>query len=551
MEKPNVSIDAGFRMEGEQNYYSYVEGDANTQAAFSPGKTGEMRVSLYNGTTDPLTNVSIYIPIPQKGENISPYSDYFQVEEHGFDMSANVTSLPEGWTVRYGTVAAETEGNLFRYDNPPVLENESGTYASGHNMIRLTYTSSGGTFAAGETARFLISYGATSDSAQSDSSNLFRPMVVYQSGGSWNAPDTLPWLWAGLQSGVIDGTVYVDVDRNGTYDASTDTPVRNAIVTAQVEGGALYTAYSGEDGAYKFEGLPANKPVTVTITSPYSNNPSDANAYRVVTAGLLIAAEDGKSGSTSPLTLNSTGGQATINAALVAPYTVTFAVTDGMNSVVIPASLRRFEGQTIGDYNTRVNVVTVAGEQFDGTWSIDGQSGLTITDSNLLSQTINSDVTYRATVSKTQYRVTFATWDPSGTYTKLLEKQLEYNDLLMLSDPDKVVVSDEAMRAKNTGYDFLGWRENILGDGELLQLDSDILGKRITNNHTYYAQYQLRTNISVTLNANGGTFTGDRDTLLLENLTYGKTVNEAPDYEEPKRQAWAATILLRRLGRDG
>lgn len=535
LEKPNVSIDAGFRMEGEQNYYSYVEGDANTQAAFSPGKTGEMRVSLYNGTTDPLTNVSIYIPIPQKGENISPYSDYFQVEEHGFDMSANVTSLPEGWTVRYGTVAAETEGNLFRYDNPPVLKNESGTYASGHNMIRLTYTSSGGTFAAGETARFLISYGATSDSAQSDSSNLFRPMVVYQSGGSWNAPDTLPWLWAGLQSGVIDGTVYVDVDRNGTYDAGTDTPVRNAIVTAQVEGGALYTAYSGEDGAYKFEGLPANKPVTVTITSPYSNNPSDANAYRVVTAGLLIAAEDGKSGSTSPLTLNSTGGQATINAALVAPYTVTFAVTDGMNSVVIPASLRRFEGQTIGDYNTRVNVVTVAGEQFDGTWSIDGQSGLTITDSNLLSQTINSDVTYRATVSKTQYRVTFATWDPSGTYTKLLEKQLEYNDLLMLSDPDKVVVSDEAMRAKNTGYDFLGWRENILGDGELLQLDSDILGKRITNNHTYYAQYQLRTNISVTLNANGGTFTGDRDTLLLENLTYGKTVNEAPDYEEPKK----------------
>ena len=536
LEKPNVSIDAGFRMEGEQNYYSYVEGDANTQAAFSPGKTGEMRVSLYNGTTDPLTNVSIYIPIPQKEENISPYSGYFQVAEHGFDMSANVTSPPEGWTVRYGTVAAETEGNLFRYDNPPVLENESGTYASGHNMIRLTYTSSGGTFAAGETARFLISYGATSKSAQSDSSNLFRPMVVYQSGGSWNAPDTLPWLWAGLQSGVIDGTVYVDVDRNGTYDAGTDTPVRNAIVTAQVEGGALYTAYSGEDGAYKFEGLPANKPVTVTITSPYSNNPSDANAYRVVTAGLLIAAEDGKSGSTSPLTLNSTGGQATINAALVAPYTVTFAVTDGMNSVVIPASLRRFEGQTIGEYNARVSVVTVAGEQFEGTWSVVGQSGLVIADSNLLTRMVDGDITYQAEVSKTQYRVTFAGWDPSGAYTKLLENNtFEYNDLLMLSPSDKETVSDEIMGEKNPGYDFLGWRENILGDGTLLQLDRDILGKRVMDDHVYYAQYQRRTGISVTLDANGGTFEGGSNKLTLSGLTYGDVVNNAADYKVPTK----------------
>lgn len=534
--RPSISIDIGFRMEGEQNYYSYVEGDPNTQAAFSPGKKGEMRINLYNGTNDALSDFEIYIPIPKQGNNLSPYSKYFQDQPYGFDMSAEVTTELDNWTVKYGTVDAEkSEEDRFSYDNLPILKSPSDNYLETHNMIRLTCN---GAFEPQENARFLISYEATVDPDQSDSSNLFRPMVYYIRGGNSNIADNQPHVWTGLQSGVIDGNVYVDTNRNGFYDAGTDTPVRNAIVTAQVKdadgGSKISEAYTNVDGTYKFEGLPANKPVTVTITSPYSNNPSDANAYRIVTTGSLTAAEDGKSG-TAELEQLGASGRATINAALVAPYTVTFAVTDGMNSVVIPASLRRFAGQTIGDYNTRVNVVTVAGEQFDDNWSIDGMSGSSISHSNFLEQSVNQDITYRASVSKSEYRVTFAGWQPDTQYAKLFDKTFEYDMPLTLQPSEMAKVSNETMAAANLGYDFLGWREDILGDGELLQLDRDILSKPVTTNHTYYAQYELRKDISVTLDANGGTFTGDRDRLLLENLTYGKTVNEAPGYEEPQK----------------
>lgn len=534
LDRGSVSIDVGFRMEGEPNYYSYNKDDPNTQAAFSLGKRGEMRINLYNGMRENLSNIAIYVPIPKKGQNLSPISGYFQSEAYGFDMSsAEVTSYPEGWQLEYGTMTnIETDGNELGYSTPPTLKNQGAACIPTHNMIKLTYT---GTLAPKESARFLISYDATNDPRQSDSSNLFRPMIIYQESANTSAPKVQSYAWAGLQSGVIDGTVYVDVDRDSTYDEGTDTPVRDAVVTVQGEDGSFSrTNYTSEDGTYKFEGLPANKSVTVTITSPYSNNPSDANAYRIVTTGSLTAAEDGKSGSTSPLILSSTDGQATINAALVAPYTITFTVTDGMKSVVIPPSLRRFEGQTIGDYNTPVNVVTVAGEQFDGTWSqVDG-GGSPISSDELLNQRVTGNTTYTAAVSKIQYKVAFAGWAPSGTYTKLLDKPFEYNDTLIFTPQEKSDIDDDAMRTKNPGYRFLGWREDILGDGELLQL-SEIQGKQVTSNQTYYAQYELRKDISVTLDANGGTFTGDRDRLLLENLTYGKTVNEAPDYEEPKK----------------
>lgn len=534
LDRGSVSIDVGFRMEGEPNYYSYNKDDPNTQAAFSLGKRGEMRINLYNGMRENLSNIAIYVPIPKKGQNLSPISGYFQSEAYGFDMSsAEVTSYPEGWQLEYGTMTnIETDGNELGYSTPPTLKNQGAACIPTHNMIKLTYT---GTLAPKESARFLISYDATNDPRQSDSSNLFRPMIIYQESANTSAPKVQSYAWAGLQSGVIDGTVYVDVDRDSTYDEGTDTPVRDAVVTVQGEDGSFSrTNYTSEDGTYKFEGLPANKSVTVTITSPYSNNPSDANAYRIVTTGSLTAAEDGKSGSTSPLILSSTDGQATINAALVAPYTITFTVTDGMKSVVIPPSLRRFEGQTIGDYNTPVNVVTVAGEQFDGTWSqVDG-GGSPISSDELLNQRVTGNTTYTAAVSKIQYKVAFAGWAPSGTYTKLLDKPFEYNDTLIFTPQEKSDIDDDAMRTKNPGYRFLGWREDILGDGELLQL-SEIQGKQVTSNQTYYAQYELRKDISVTLDANGGTFTGDRDRLLLENLTYGKTVNEAPGYEEPQK----------------
>ena len=534
LDRGSVSIDVGFRMEGEPNYYSYNKDDPNTQAAFSLGKRGEMRINLYNGMRENLSDIAIYVPIPKKDQNLSPISGYFQSEAYGFDMSsAEVTSYPEGWQLEYGTMTnIETDGNELGYSTPPTLESQGTACIPTHNMIKLTYT---GTLAPKESARFLISYDATNDPSQSDSSNLFRPMIIYRESANTSAPKVQSYAWAGLQSGVIDGTVYVDVDRDSTYDEGTDTPVRDAVVTVQGEDGSFSrTNYTSEDGTYKFEGLPANKSVTVTITSPYSNNPSDANAYRIVTTGSLTAAEDGKSGSTSPLMLGSTDGQATINAALVAPYTITFTVTDGMKSVVIPPSLRRFEGQTIGDYNTPVNVVTVAGEQFDGTWSqVDG-GGSPISSDELLNQRVTGNTTYTAAVSKIQYKVTFAGWAPSGTYTKLLDKPFEYNDTLIFTPQEKSDIDDDAMRTKNPGYRFLGWREDILGDGELLQL-SEIQGKQVTSNQTYYAQYELRKDISVTLDANGGTFAGDGDTLLLENLTYGKTVNEAPGYEEPKK----------------
>ncbi|WP_297235979.1 InlB B-repeat-containing protein, partial [uncultured Flavonifractor sp.] len=82
------------------------------------------------------------------------------------------------------------------------------------------------------------------------------------------------------------------------------------------------------------------------------------------------------------------------------------------------------------------------------------------------------------------------------------------------------------------GYTFSHWAQN----GPYGTRISDVLNMRdFSAGTTFYAVYTPQSNISITLNANGGTFTGNQGTVQLTNTTYGQRLSMQQGYQQPTR----------------
>lgn len=527
-----LSISSAMQIEGTDEWFVY-DGSDSSLAVFGNDTEANVRVTIRNNTSGPLESVQVYVPIPKTGTNLGtnfgPEAGYY------FDMYvAGSATVPENWKVEYGVV----ENAPANDETPPTPTSVwSTSYTEETNMVKISMTAAG-RLPAGESANIILQLRATTNTSQNDQQNLFKSWYTYaaSSGSGFDASTTMNF-GALLQIGELTGTVYADSDRDSTKDAG-EKGIENVRVTVTDEGGRVYEDRTDDSGQYTISGLPSNQELTVTVYNPY-NHENRAGAYRFSTSNPSTTGTIGSdvtstdSGQTGTITLPSlTGGKGVVNAGLVEPYHVQFALDrTSETGYVTPDELYVFPGQTLGDVTNRITVVTPAGQDFLGQWTKSVDSS-TVQDSALLTEKVTADTIYTAQTQTRQSTVNATWWDAeAGTLTEKQSWTVEFGKKVP-STGNTPFPTDDAVNVR-PGYDFKGWEVN--GDSTNLKQREYIIEEPVYAGVNYVAHYEPKTDITVTLKANGGTF-GESDTLTLSNLTYGGVVNNAEGYKAPTRE---------------
>ena len=530
----DLAISSAMQIQGTDEWFVY-DGTPSSVAVFGNNTTASVRVTVRNNTTDALDSVEIYVPIPKAGTKLG--TNFGLEGGYYFDMYvAGPATVPDNWQVQYGVVKTAPVND----ETPPTPTSVwSTSYTEETNMVKISMTEAGG-LSSGESAEIILKLRATDNASQNDQKNLFKSWYTYEasSGSGFDASETMNF-GALLQIGELTGTVYADSDRDSTKNAE-EQGVENVRVTVTDGSGRVYEDRTDDSGQYTISGLPSNQELTVTVYNPYSHENragahrfSDNNPSGNGTVGSDVTSTD--SGQTGTITLTSlTGGKGVVNAGLVEPYHVQFKL-DRISDTgyVTPAELYVFPGQTLSDVTDRITVVTPAGQDFLNQWekSVDSTTS-TVENSALLTEKVTADTIYTAQTQTRQSTVNATWWDAEvGTLTKKQSWTVEFGQKVP-STGNTPFPTDDAVNVR-PGYDFKGWEVN--GDSTNLEQRTDIIDEQVYAGVNYVAHYEPKTDITVTLKANGGTF-GDSDTLTLSNLTYGGVVNNAVGYKAPTRE---------------
>ena len=528
----DLAISSAMQIDGTEDWFQYDGTDASL-AVFGTGTQASIRVTVNNNTSSAISNVNVYVPIPKEGLNLG--TNFGPEEGYAFDMLvAGQATVPDNWSVEYGVVEKAPQDQRTA---PTAKNGWAPSFTDESNMAKISMT---GELPAGQSAEIILKLKATDEVDQTDSRNLFKSWYEYSSsGGNGYDASNIINFGALLQIGTLTGTVYADADRDSTKD-SNEQGVEDVRVTATDASGRLYEARTDEDGNYTIDGLPSNQQLTVTVYNPYSNE-NRAGAYRFSTqkkstgdtVGSDVASND--SGRTATVTLdNLTGGTATVNAGLIQPYQVQFKLDKTSDTgYVTPTELYVFQGQKLSDVTDRVTVVTPAGQEFQDKWTKTvGSSSIEVDHSALLDEEVDADTTYTAQTKTMESTVNATWWDAdAGTMSKKSSWTVQFGQKIP-STGDNAFPADDAVDVR-PGYEFKGWEVN--GDSENLKQRTEIVDADVYAGVNYVAHYEPKTDISVTLNANSGTF-GDDETLILSDLTYGNVVNNATGYAEPTRE---------------
>ena len=494
------NVATAIQIDGENKWYSYnPEDKANTTSVFTEGATANVKVTVTNNSGDTADTVEVYIPIPKKGQTV--LGDDF-ISQAGFDMfvaDAADTAKANGWTVEYGNVtsAAPTDTGDYTFTLSGTW-NQNYTDVTDANMIKLTLS---GSMANGTSAEIILKFKATNDVGQTDSMNIFKSWYKYSTKNA-SMVDTEKVYNFGtlLQNGKLNGTVYLDANRNGVKDEG-ETGVTNVVVRVTDSDNRTYETQTGSDGTYSFNSLPGNKELTVTVINPESPDPNNSGgSYRFhalnTSAGGSIGsdvtpAEDNRSASKRDFTL--TDGTATVNAGLITPYKVEFK-TDSQGGVVSPESTYIYANTKLSEVVKAVYVVSAgSGRTFTNQWKVGENT--TIGHNDLLNQTVTADTTFTAITSTAQCVVTFQ--PGAGQFTgdnadnESITKNYDLNDTISTSDFPEV---DHPQ-----GNRLIGWTYN----GETNTAEG-WNNTPVTTDMTFTAQFAG--DVTLTLIANGGQF---------------------------------------------
>ena len=526
----DFSVATAIQIEGENKWYSYNPKDAaNTTSVFTEGATANVKITVTNNSGDTADDAEVYIPIPKK-DQASILGEHF-IQQAGFDMSlagyADLTSAA-GWTVKYGQV---TEVTLGENDVPTgdfILQDGewSDSYDDDTNMIKLTLSSG---MANGASAEIILQFKATEEVSQTDSMNIFKSWYKYSTTNAAMVDTEKVYNFGTLlQNGQLDGTVYLDANRNGVKDEG-ETGIAGVTVKVTDSDGRTYETQTESNGTYSFNSLPGTKVLTVTVINPESPDPNNSGGSYRFHGGDVTPAEDNRSASKSGFTLE--GGTATVNAGLIEPYTVTFLVAgrDGTTSFVNPSTRKIYAGQKLGEVTERVTVSLAPGLEFENKWNkmpTAGGESIEVQHSDLLNQKVTADTTFTAVTTSTQNTVTAMWWETeTNSIKQQFSKNVDWNNPVGSDFPEDSTVNNRP------GYNFVGWSVN---GTDVIKRRGEIINAPVTGAVNYIAQYTEKADITVTLNANGGAFADGKVIVEMSDQKYGAGV----DYETPTREGY-------------
>ena len=534
---PDFSIGTAIQIDGENRWYTFdPEDTSSTTAVFTDGATANVRVTVSNNTSAAISSAVVYIPVPKQNSETAMGASF--ISRAGFDMfvagDADVSNASD-WSVQYAHVDSVQYGDDSLPDKEALVQASWGnSYTTDTNLIRLSLS---GSMAVGSTAEIILKLKATTETSQTDSMNIFKSWYHYGGDGLGMVDGgTVYNFGALLQNGKLNGTVFADTSRDGVKDDGED-GVANVTVQVTDAYGRTYTTTTDASGAYAFNSLPGSQKLTVTVRNPQSPDPNNrGGSYRFSpmaesSAGTVVSGvtPDASHYSASRSGLTLTDGTATVNAGLIEPYTVTFLVAGGESatSYVTPSSRKIYAGQPLSEVTERVTVSLSPGLIFENKWNVlMGGTSTTVEHGQLLNQTVTADATFTAVTSTTKNTVTAMWWNiQTDTVTQQFSKEVDWSRPVGTDFPTDETVNNRP------GYNFTGWSVN---GTSVIRQRNEIINASVTGAVNYIAQYTEKSDITVTLNANGGTFADGQKTAEKAGQIFGTAV----EYETPTRAGY-------------
>ena len=531
---PQFIITTKMQRDGDgETWYTYDPNDSKaTTALLGDDDKVNVQITVTNRTGNNVNGVTVYVPVP-KTDSEEVLGEYF-AENCGFDMLiASLPELPDGWEAYYGdvtkvhTIETGVPSGEFEF----VGENAgwSSNYDNNTNLIQLRLN---GTLAEGDTATLTLQLKPTGGTEQAGKTNLFKTWYTFNAAGVvMNDASKTTIFGAELQNGVVSGVVFEDTNRNGVQDAN-ERGIPGVKVAAVDSAGRPYPeATTDKDGKYQFTSVPTDVTLTVTVHNPKDPDPNaQGGSYRFSPVGTetegvvsnVTAETDNKSARKPDVSLSD--GTATVNAGLITPYEVSFVVTGGSAT---PGSVKIYGGQKLDDVlpDDGVTVRPGEGATFQEKWTkhpVNAGESSEVEHDSLLNESVSADTTYTAQLEAKSYTIEAKYGET--TYTETVSHSGYIS-------ADKFPTDEAAQAAAQEGYEFKGWK---LSSSDQVLSRADILKEAVTAPATYFAQYERKSGISVTLDANGGQF-GESETELTLTLTYGDIVTSAKGYVKPTR----------------
>lgn len=268
-EELTVSSSAKKEQEVESMYRTYVPG--NPETIMKMRREANYKLRVQNFTSNPVTEFSVYFPIPKEGQNwgntINPESkfQYNNVLRHG------LSRVPEGFRVYYAKNVNPT-AHYENWDDENWTEQgaTSGWSESDWkavNFVKMVWvgTDDHKAIVNQDDYQAVFDLGVDEETvteAQMGKKNVWQPYFLrkYTNSTSWVAGDPVAAM---LSPGIIKGTVWVDQNVNGAVNGKRDAG-EEAAAGVKVQ---LYDVRNpanpvlkeevttGANGAYRFEGL--------------------------------------------------------------------------------------------------------------------------------------------------------------------------------------------------------------------------------------------------------------------------------------------------------
>lgn len=306
---------------GDGAWKTYQPGIDSTIIGLNTQLGARYRVDMKNNSGEPISGgVSILIPIPKAGETTGEAA--IQSSAFEWDMYLEEEVVKAGYTVTYAT--------SYTLDKDSANWVDWSSVSGNTDNIRMIMFSRSDTLAEDFEDDFYFDL-AVPDATTAETNNwqgkvnTFSALVnaVVKGSGAYRPSEPVALR---LNTGIISGTVYMDVDRSGAIDAG-DTGVGGVVVSAydSTSGDFIESATTANDGTYKLYSL-SDTDVDLIFTNPSTTSTPMRYVLPSIEAGSLLTEADVTPGvdPTNPVV---------VNGLLQQPYTVSFSLPTGSTTV--------------------------------------------------------------------------------------------------------------------------------------------------------------------------------------------------------------------------
>ncbi|MDR1954226.1 MAG: YDG domain-containing protein, partial [Clostridiales Family XIII bacterium] len=353
--------------------YDYLKPDNNILNLNPVGKA-QYRVNITNAADAVCTEFAAMIPIPKYGESVPgkiPEGDA------PFSPAQHMQKEPFGWTASIGSVVSVPEGFTATYATSYVIDRNSSEWKAWSDItnkdnIKMVKIEATGTIAQNFTQAFTfdMNISDTDPETHAGNMNLYAGWYYAKADPTVDGAKTTEPVALRLQTGVVKGNVFNDLDRNGLKGGS-ETGKSDVVVVAYAHKATqtflpddiIEQIVTDASGNYGFYGLSKSQIVDVRFNNPGTLGDTLRFSPVTVNGSTPTMSADKTYGLTSNITPSGTNYDK-IDAGFISPVNIVFNYnyTSGGQQTIT-----KYPGDTIAAAD--VTAPTRANCAFDGWWT--------------------------------------------------------------------------------------------------------------------------------------------------------------------------------------